>query len=66
MNNKETIAQKLRKLVCLIEERELSHEGSYGYDVIDASITELWNALEEMGLSTRAINQHVGSILGSN
>ena len=59
ITNKETRVQKLNKLVCLIEEKEQLQQGDYSYDVLDAQINELWIALEEMGLSTKAINQYV-------
>ena len=59
ITNKETRVQKLNKLVLLIEERDQSQQGDYSYDVLDAQINELWIALEEMGLSTKAINQYV-------
>lgn len=59
MNDNKTIAKQLRKLVGLIEERDQSQQGDYSYDVLDAQVNELWIALEEMGLSTKAINHYV-------
>jgi hypothetical protein len=61
MNDNKTIAQQLRKLVGLIEERDQSQQGDYSHDALDAQVSELWSKLEEAGLSTRAINQYVGA-----
>lgn len=63
ITNKEAHIQKLNKLVFLIEEKDQLQQGDYSYDVLDAQINELWTALEEMGLSTKAINQYVEASL---
>jgi hypothetical protein len=63
ITNKEAHIQKLNKLVFLIDEKDQLQQGDYSYDVLDAQINELWTALEEMGLSTKAINQYVEASL---
>ena len=52
----------LKKLVSTIAEREqaLGPDSQEGieYDALKQEVDELWSALEEMGLTTRQLNQY--------